>query len=150
MQVVQAEANFAQARQDLILRVSQAYFDIIYAIENLKAVRANKSAIGQQLESAKKNFEVGTATITDSHEAQARFDLALAQEIAAESDLEVKQRALESIIGKEPGPLATTRKDATLSPPQPSDMKEWVSAAEKDSINAVSYTHLTLPTSDLV
>ena len=67
MQVAQAEANFVQARQDLILRVSQAYFDVIYAIENLTAVRANKAAIGQQLESAKKNFEVGTATITDSH-----------------------------------------------------------------------------------
>ena len=135
IQVLQAEASFAQARQDLILRVSQAYFDIIYAIENLKAVRANKSAIEQQLESAKKNFEVGTATITDSHEAQARFDLALAQEIAAESDLEVKQRALESIIGKEPGPLATPHKNATLTPPQPNDMKQWVTAAEKDSIS---------------
>jgi len=135
IQVAQAEASFAQARQDLILRVSQAYFDIIYAIENLKAVHANKSAIDQQLESAKKNFEVGTATITDSHEAQARFDLALAQEIAAESDLEVKQRALESIIGKEPGPLATPHKNATLTPPQPNDMKQWVTAAEKDSIS---------------
>lgn len=134
IQVAQAEANFAQARQDLILRVSQAYFDIIYAIENLKAVRANKSAISQQLESAKKNFEVGTATITDSQEAQARFDLAMAQEITAESDLEVKRRALESIIGKEPGLLATTRKDAMLTPPQPGDMNQWVAAAEKDSI----------------
>lgn len=134
IQVAQAEANFAQARQDLILRVSQAYFDIIYAIENLKAVRANKSAISQQLESAKKNFEVGTATITDSQEAQARFDLAMSQEITAESDLEVRRRALESIIGKEPGLLATTRKDAMLTPPQPSDMNQWVAAAEKDSI----------------
>ena len=83
LQVVQAEANFVQARQDLILRVAQAYFDVIYANENLKAVRANKLAIIQQLELAKKSFEVGTATITDTHEAQARFDLASAQEIAA-------------------------------------------------------------------
>ena len=134
MQVAQAEANFVQARQDLILRVSQAYFDVIYAVENLTAVRANKAAIGQQLESAKKNFEVGTATITDSHEAQARYDLALAQEIAAESDLEVRQHALAAIIGKPAGPLATTRKDAALTTPQPSDMNQWVAAAEKDSI----------------
>lgn len=134
MQVAQAEANFVQARQDLILRVAQAYFDAIYAVENLKAVRANKTAIAQQLESAKKNFEVGTATITDSHEAQARYDLASAQEIAAESDFEVKQHALQSIIGKMPGNLATTRKDAELSMPQPSDMNQWVAAAEKDSI----------------
>lgn len=134
IQVAQAEASFAQARQDLILRVSQAYFDILYAAENLRAVRANKLAISQQLESAKKNFEVGTATITDTHEAQARFDLAMAQEIAAESDLEVKTRALEAIIGKEPGALARLRKDASLNPPQPNDMKQWVAAAEKDSI----------------
>lgn len=135
IQVAQAEASFVLARQDLILRVAQAYFDIIFTIENLKAVRANKSAISQQLESAKKNFEVGTATITDSHEAQARFDLALAQEIAAENDLKIKQHALEAIIGKEPGPLAATRKNAELTPPQPNDMKQWVTAAEKDSIN---------------
>lgn len=132
--VAQAEVNFTQARQDLILRVAQAYFDAIYAGENLKAVEANKLAIGQQLESAKKNFEVGTATITDTHEAQARYDLAQAQEIAAQSDLEVKQRTLQSIIGKEPGPLAPTRKDAQLAQPQPNDMNQWVAAAEKESL----------------
>jgi len=134
LQVIQAEANFVQARQDLILRVAQAYFDVIYATENLKAVNANKLAIIQQLELAKKSFEVGTATITDTHEAQARYDLATAQEIVAESDLEVRQRTLQSIIGKEPAPLAPPRKGAALSPPQPTDMKLWVVAAEKDSI----------------
>lgn len=134
IQVVQAEANFALARQDLILRVAQAYFDTLYADENLTAVRANKAAIAQQLESAKKNFEVGTATITDTHEAQARYDLALAQEIAAESDYEVKQQTLQSILGKEPGPLATLRKNAEPQPPQPANMSQWVAAAEKDSI----------------
>ena len=91
LQVVQAEAVFAQASQDLVLRVAQAYFDVLNAQENLKAVRANKQSISQQLEQAKKNFEVGTATITDSQEAQSRFDLASAQEIAAQSDLEVKR-----------------------------------------------------------
>ena len=135
MQVAQAEANFSQARQDLILRVAQAYFDVNYATENLKAVKANQTAIAQQLESAKKNFEVGTATITDTHEAQARFDLAVAQEIAATSDLEVKRRALQAIIGQEPGPLAMTRPEVPLTPPQPNDMTQWVTAAEKDSIS---------------
>ena len=134
LQVMQAEANFTQARQDLILRVAQAYFDVLYATESLAAVRANKTAIAQQLESAQKNFEVGTATITDTHEAQARFDLASAQEIAAESDLEVKQSALQVIIGKHPGPLAQTRKEAELQPPQPRDMGAWVEAAEKNGI----------------
>ncbi len=135
LQVAQAEANFAQARQDLILRVAQAYFDTLFAYENLSAVRASKEAIGLQLESAKKNFEVGTATITDTHEAQARHDLALAQEIAAESDLEVRLNALQAIIGRPPGKLARLRKDAEASPPQPSDMNQWVGAAEQDSLS---------------
>lgn len=135
MQVAQAEANFGLARQDLILRVAQAYFDVLYARENLSAVQANKQAIAQQLELAKKSFEVGTATITDTHEAQARFDLASAQEIAAESDLEVRQRALQAIVGQEPGALAQLRKTAELTQPQPSNMNEWVSAAETGSLN---------------
>ena len=133
LQVVQAEANFAQASQDLILRVAQAYFDVLYAEENLKAVRANKQSIGQQLEQAKKNFEVGTATITDSQEAQSRFDLASAQEIAAENDLEVKRFALSVIIGKHPGELNRLKPQAELKPPQPASMDPWVDAAEKDS-----------------
>lgn len=135
LQVAQAEANLAQARQDLILRTAQVYFDVLNAGENLTAVRANKAAIAQQLELAKKSFEVGTATITDTHEAQARFDLAGAQEIAAESDLEVKRRALQAIIAREPSTLAGLRKNAELTPPQPNDMNTWVGAAEKDSIN---------------
>jgi outer membrane protein len=134
MQVVQAEASFMQARQDLILRVAQAYFDVIYAKENLNAVQANKTAIAQQLASAQKNFEVGTATITDTHEAQARFDLASAQEIAAESDLQVKHSALQAIVGKNPGLLAGTRPELELQAPQPKEMNAWVEAAEKSSI----------------
>ena len=134
-QVAQAEAVFVQASQDLILRVSQAYFDVLFAKENLKAVRANKISIEQQLESAKRNFEVGTSTIVDSQEAQARFDLATAQEIAAENDVEVRQRTLQAIIGKEPGGLAPFRRDAQIVPPQPADMKQWASAAEKDNIS---------------
>lgn len=132
-QVVQTEANFAQASQDLILRVAQAYFDVLYAQENLTAVRANKQAISQQLEQAKKNFEVGTATITDTHEAQSRYDLASAQELAGENDLEVKRYALRVIVGKDVGDLNRLRADATMSPPQPASMEKWVEAAEKDS-----------------
>lgn len=133
LQVVQAEANFAQARQDLILRVAQAYFDVLNAEENLRAVQANKLAIVQQLEQAKKNFEVGTATITDTHEAQARYDLASAQEIAAESDLEIKRYSLRLIVGKESGDLNRLKPQANISAPQPASMDKWVDAAEKSS-----------------
>lgn len=132
-QVVQAEANFSQATQDLILRVAQAYFDVLYAQESLAAVRANKQAIAQQLEQAKKNFEVGTATITDSQEAQSRFDLASAQEIAAENELEVRRYALRVIVGREMGELNRLRHDVNLLPPEPAVMDSWVSAAEGGS-----------------
>ena len=133
LQVVQADANFAQALQDLIVRVAGAYFDVLYAQENLKAVRANKQSIAQQLEQAKKNFEVGTATITDSQEAQSRFDLASAQEIAAINDLEVKRYALRVIVGKDSGELNQLKPQAELKPPQPASMEQWVDAAQKDS-----------------
>ncbi len=135
LQAAQSEANYAQARQDLILRVAQAYFDVLNASENLSAVRANKQAISQQLALAKASFEVGSATITDTHEAQARFDLASAQEIAALSDLEVKQQTLRIITGQDSGPLSVPGKNAVLPMPQPADIQSWIAAAEKDSIN---------------
>lgn len=133
LQVVQSEANFAQASQDLVLRVAQAYFDVLYAQENLRAVRANKQSISQQLEQARKNFEVGTATITDSQEAQSRFDLASAQEIAASSDLEVKRYAFRLVVGKEAGELNRLKDKAELKSPEPATMEPWVDAAMKDS-----------------
>ncbi|MDR3299683.1 MAG: TolC family outer membrane protein [Candidatus Accumulibacter sp.] len=132
-QVAQAEAVFAQAAQNLILRVAQAYLDVLYAQENLAAVRASKDAIASQLEQAKKNFEVGTTTITDIHEAQSRFDLANAQELAGDNDLEVKRYALRAIVGKEIGELSRLRADAGLLPPQPAIMQRWVEAAENGS-----------------
>ena len=131
--VMQTEANFAQAGQDLILRVAQAYFDVLVAIENLRAVQANKTAIAQQLEQAKKNFEVGTATITDTYESQSRFDLATAQEIAAENELEVRRYALRVLIGKDPGELNRLKTKAVMEAPQPAGMEPWVEAAERDS-----------------
>lgn len=132
--VAQSEAQLVQSRQDLILRVAQAYFDVLNAEENLQAVRAQKSAISQQLEQAKKNFEVGTSTITDTHEAQSRYDLASAQEIGADSDLEIKKRTLQLIVGKEPSVLAGLRQGARIEPPQPAEMAKWVDAAERDNL----------------
>src|SRR5436853_526897 len=132
-QVRQAEAAFAQASQDLIVRVSQAYFDVLSAQDTLALVRAQKAAISEQLAQAKRNFEVGTATITDTHEAQARFDLIVAQEIAAQNDLENKRRALQALNGKEYAELAPLRADVRLPPPSPSNMQDWVDLAQKQS-----------------
>jgi outer membrane protein len=132
-QVRQAEATFGQAYQDLIVRVAQAYFDVLAAQDTLALVRAQKEAISEQLAQAKRNFEVGTATITDTHEAQARFDLSGAQEIVAQNDLESKRRTLQLVTGREPGELKPLRADVKLAPPNPPDMQAWVELAEKQS-----------------
>ena len=130
-QVKQAEATFGQAAQDLIVRVAQAYFDVLAAQDTIALVQAQKAAISEQLAQAKRNFEVGTATITDTHEAQARYDLSAAQEIASESDLEAKKRALQQITGKEYAALRTLGPQVKLSPPNPASMQKWVDIAEK-------------------
>ncbi len=129
--VVQAETQYLAAKQDLALRVAQAYFDVLLAQETLTTARAQKSAIAEQLASAKRNFEVGTATITDTHEAQARFDLTNAQEIAAANDLLVKRHALQTLTGKEGQGLKTLKSGLEIKRPQPDDMAQWVAASEQ-------------------
>lgn len=135
--VTQAEAQFAAARQDLILRVAQAYFDVLLAQETLAVSQAQKVAISQQLESAKRNFEVGTATITDTNEAQARFDLATAAEIAADNDLRVKRQALQAIAGNEPDNLKTLKAGLLIGPPQPDDIQKWAETAQTGNLSVV-------------
>lgn len=132
--VALAEMQFAQAGQDLILRVSQAYFDVLLAQETLAMAQAQKTAFAEQLEAAKRNFEVGTATITDTHEAQARHDLAVATEIAAENDLAVKRQALRTLTGKETDTLKALRSGVQIGAPQPADIGQWVSSAEAGNL----------------
>jgi outer membrane protein len=138
-----SEAQFAQAQQDLITRVSQAYFDVLAAQDTLASTRAQKEAVTEQLASAKRNFEVGTQTITDTHEAQAAYDLVISQEIAAVNDLENKKTALQAIIGTPPSALATLRTGVNLTAPQPINIDQWVSAAENQNY-AVSVAQLQL------
>ena len=132
-QARQAEATFANASQDLAVRTAQAYFDVLAAQDTLATVGAQKAAISEQLAQAKRNFEVGTATITDTHEAQARYDLIIAQEIAAQNDVDSKRRALQLITGKEYPQLKPLRTEIRLAPPVPNDMQSWVDLAEKQS-----------------
>ncbi|MBY0409510.1 MAG: TolC family protein, partial [Burkholderiaceae bacterium] len=104
-----AQAQLDAALQDLLVRASQAYFEVLAAQDTLTFVQAQKAAVSEQLASAKRNFEVGTTTVTDSREAQARYDLVLAQEIAADNDLRVKRLALDQLVGQtgaQPQPLA--------------------------------------------
>jgi outer membrane protein len=145
LSVAASEVQFAQAKQDLIVRAAQAYFDVLAAQDALAFVQAQKVAITEQLASAKRNFEVGTATITDTHEAQARYDLAVAQEFAAQNDLEIKRTALQQIIGKTPETLATLKPGVTLSVPEPVQINAWVDSAEKQN-NSVLGAQIALET----
>ncbi|WP_374407751.1 TolC family outer membrane protein [Hydrogenophaga sp.] len=126
-----ARAQLDAAEQDLMVRTAQAYFDVLAAQDTLTVVQAQKSAVSEQLAAAKRNFEVGTSTVTDSREAQAKFDLVLAQEIAASNDLRVKKLALDQLVGRSdasPRPLAAP---VTLPGVQPTDVEAWVSTAQK-------------------
>lgn len=124
--LVVAQADLQTAEQDLIVRLTQAYFDVLAARDVLQTTQANKKALDEQLAAAKRSFEVGNATITDTREAQARFDLATAQELAAANDLRVKQLALDQLVGKaqvSPDPLANP---SALDALAVGDMEEWV------------------------
>lgn len=129
-QVVLAEAQLAVADQELIVRVSQAYFDVLAAMDTLTFVKAQKAAVGEQLAAAKRNFEVGTATITDTREAQARFDLGTAQEIAAENDLRVKKIALDQLVGKTDAQPKSLTQPLALPALLPADVNSWVMSSE--------------------
>jgi outer membrane protein len=149
-QVAQADAVFAGAAQDLILRVAQAYFDVLLAQNGVDVAAAQLTAIGQQLEQAKRNFEVGTATITDTHDAQARYDLTVSAEIAAKNDLEVKKRALAQLIGRIAPPLLTVGPRFTLTEPDPNNMEAWVKdALESNPQIAVSRAALDFATQEV-
>ena len=132
-QVIQAEATLAGAQQDLGLRVAQAYFDVLLAQDNVALSGTQKSAISEQLAQAKRNFEVGTATIVDTLEAQARYDQSVAKEIADVNDLEVKRRALQVLLGKLPEGLTPLREPLTLAEPRPNDIEAWVKVAADTS-----------------
>ena len=137
-QVVQAEATLANSQQDLALRAAQAYFDVLLAQDNVSLSETQKVAIDQQLAQAKRNFEVGTATIVDTLEAQARFDQSVAKEIFDKNDLEGKRRALQVLLGKLPQYLSPLREPLELAPPEPNDIEEWVRAAEGSSFTIAS------------
>ncbi|HEY9064354.1 MAG TPA: TolC family protein, partial [Burkholderiaceae bacterium] len=127
-----SRADFETAEQDLILRVSQAYFDVLAAQDTLATARASLAAINEQVASAKRNFEVGNATITDTREAQARYDLARATEIQAQNDLLTKRIALDQLVGRqgvEPRGLATPLAMPALAP---ANVEDWVGRADAE------------------
>jgi outer membrane protein len=131
--ITQSEAQLAQSRQDLALRVATAYFNLLTARDQLIALDAAKRATGEQLQQARREFEVGTKTIIDTNEAQARFDQITAQEQVAAGTLLVRRSELQTIIGRDVETIAPLRERPNFSPPTPPDINAWVRAAEDGS-----------------
>jgi outer membrane protein len=148
--VTQAEAELAIARQDLILRTTQAYFEVLSAEDTLEFARTEKSAIAGQRELAERNFNVGNATIVDVHEARARYDLAVAQEVAADNDLKVKREALTTLTNTPAPSLARLAPRLELQSPEPQDMDHWVNAAQAQNPRIqVQEQQLTIATEEV-
>lgn len=133
-QVEQSDFSLESVRQDLILRVAQAYFDVLLAQFNVELAESQKAAVSEQLAQAKRNFEVGVATITDTNEAQARYDAIVAQQIAAANDLENRRAALRAIIGRAPADLKRLGPGFEPQPPSPDSADAWIDRALADNI----------------
>ena len=132
-QVAQAAANYRTAEQDLIVRVAERYFQFLGALDNLAFARAEKRAISQQLNQTKQRFKVGLTAITDVHEAQARYDQAVAQTINAENLLAVTRENLRELTGQAHNQLSPLNEQSPLIPPDPQDLDRWVETALQQS-----------------
>lgn len=133
-QVSQADKQYHLSQQELILRTTQAYFDVLIAQDKIDLIAAQKAAILSQLDQAKATFEVGTATITDVNEAQARYDLIVAQEIAAVNEHQIAKRSVAAVTGEVPAKLATAKADIQVKQLSQS-MQDWQQVAVQNNLN---------------
>lgn len=134
VQVSIADKQYHLAQQNLMLRTTQAYFDVLLAQDRMTLIEAQKKAIQSQLQQAKANFDVGTATITDFNEAQARYDLIAAQELSAFNEIEIAKRSLQAITGKLPEQLASVRADIQVTSGL-KPMQEWQEVTNVSNLN---------------
>jgi outer membrane protein len=146
-QLLQAAAQYEAAEHDLLIRISQAYFDVLISEDSFELVQNQKKAVSEQLASAQRNFEVGTATITGVRDAQARYDLANAQAIAAENELRTKRLALDMVVGISNAKPKRLAKSTTLLEPPKEDVNAWVNQAQTYS-PAVRQAKLALEVAD--
>jgi outer membrane protein len=136
-----ANAEFAFARQDLILRVSERYFDVLRARDQEAFAKAALDAFGQQLKQAQQRFEVGLIAITDVEEAQSGFDLATADVIAAENDLDNAREALREVTGLYSTDLASLGETMPLVSPDPADINQWTETALRQNLQIAAARH---------
>jgi outer membrane protein len=133
LQALQADQQLKLAEQDLMVRVSRGYFEVLQAQDALATVGGQKEAFAQQLAQAKRSYEVGLAPVTDVNEAQSRYDLTLAQEIAGRNELEVKRRTLEKVINRPLPPLATLDAAVAIDILSPAQLQSLSESAERSA-----------------
>lgn len=136
-QVALAELRLEQAFQALLVRVAEAYFNVLIAEETLIALEAERASIAEQLRAAERNFELGTATITDTYEAQARYDLVEAQMLQGQNVLQIQRDQLGKLIGMAPGELAKLPPDTEVPAPVPNRIEDWVAQAEQQNLQVL-------------
>lgn len=136
--IAQANAEYEGAKQGLILRASEAYFNVLAAQDSLTTAEASKRAFSQQLRQTQQRFDVGLSAITDVHEAQAAYDTAVAAELAAQSQLDTSRENLREIIGRDPVALSVLEDDMPLMPPEPADINQWVETAQKQNLSLLA------------
>jgi len=134
----QARANYDGERQNLIVRVTQRYFNVLAAADDLAFARAEKESTQRLLEQTKQRFEVGLIAITDVHESQAAADLAAARAIAAETRLAVAQEELRELSGRSHDRLAAPQPEIPLLAPEPSAMQPWIDSAAEQNLKLLA------------
>lgn len=139
--LAQSEAELEAARRELLLTVAERYFEVLAAIDNREFTSAEKQAIGRQMEQTKQRFDVGLIAITDVHEAQAAFDLAVAQEIEAENLLASAREGLRELTGQYHNNLSALTDNVPLVSPEPADIQKWIDTALRQNyrLQAVQY-----------
>jgi outer membrane protein len=143
-QIAEAEANYAAEQQNVMLRTSRAYFEVLFAQDSRDFALAEKRAIERQLEQAKARFEVGLIAITDVHEAQAGYDQARANLIQAENQVDNAREALQEIIGEYDIDLAALSEEIPLKGPEPENIDNWSDLAQRSNLNIVAAENRSL------
>lgn len=137
-QVAQAEADYQSARQDLVSRVAQRYFDVLAAQDDLDAQSAAANAIKHQLDQSEQRFNVGLIAITDVQEARAAHDSAVAAVIASKRQLASAQEALREVTGDSFETLARPVDAMELASPNPANEEQWVQKALEQNLSLIS------------
>lgn len=134
----QSKLAYEVEKQALIVRVAEAYFNILSAKDGLEFAGAEKESIQKQLEQTQQRFDVGLIAITDVHEAKARFDQSTADEILAQNKLDNAFESLRQITGKYAESFSALKEKIPLSTPQPANIADWTMVAERSNINLLS------------